>query len=130
MNQPRTGQTASLWPKSFREAFCERFNCAPERYERRLFWRCLCRHALPLAVFIRWFDRQFYMDVFKEDFEFIREIGSVNSPDVFQVEVDRFYGRNVRDKSWIRGTMSVRVSGKRLLKLKRRLFGSSPAELQ
>jgi hypothetical protein len=111
-----------LWAKTFKEAFCERFNCPPEQYERRLFWRCLYRHALPLAALIHWLDTEFYRDVFREDFDFIREIGTVKDEDVFQVELDRFYGRNVRDKGWIRGTLLVRVSGKRLLKSKRHVF--------
>jgi hypothetical protein len=92
----------------------------PEQYEQRVFWRCLHRHALPLAALIRWVDP----DVFQQDFDFIREIGSVQDAKVFQVEVDRFYGSNVRDKSWIRGIFRIRISGKRLMRLKRRVFRS------
>jgi hypothetical protein len=113
-----------LWIKTFKEAACERFNCSQERYEHRLFWYGLHRLALPVAVFIRWLDREFFLDLFQEDFDFLREIGSVKDPEVFQVELDRFYGRNVRDKGWIRGTLSIRVSGKRLRRLKRRLLES------
>jgi len=39
----------SAWPKTFKEAFCERFKCPPERYEQKVFLRCLYRHALPVA---------------------------------------------------------------------------------
>ena len=111
-----------LWPTTLKEAVCKRFNCAQELYEQRLFWRCLYRHALPVAALVHWLDPEYFLDVFREDFDFIREIGDVRDPDVFQVELDRFYGRNVRDKGWIRGALSVRISGKRLRRLKRRLF--------
>ncbi|MDX1951429.1 MAG: hypothetical protein SFY81_04550 [Verrucomicrobiota bacterium] len=56
--------------------------------------------------------------IFKEDFDFIREIATVRDSDIFKSELNRFHGRNLRDKSWLRGTFAVRLSGKRLIRLK------------
>jgi hypothetical protein len=113
--------TRPLWPKNFKEAFCERYRCSPDMYENQVFWRCLYRHALPVAALIYWFNPEF----FKEDFDLIREIDKMNSPEVFRSELNFFYGRNLRDKSWIRRTFYIRLSAKRLLKLKNELFSNS-----
>jgi len=109
------------WPKSFKEAFCDKYQCPAELYEKKVFWRCLYRHALPAAALIFWCKPDF----FREDFDLIREIDQMRSPDVFRSELNFFYGRNMRDKNWIRRAFYIRLSGKRLLKLKGLLFGSS-----
>ncbi len=114
-----------LWPKSFKQAFCEKYGCSQDVYEEKVFWCCLYRHALPLAAVIYWLKPDF----FKEDFDLIREIDKMNSPEVFRSELNFFHGRNVRDKNWIRRGLCIRLSAKRLLKLKSRLFGNSLAGL-
>lgn len=106
------------WPQTFKEAFCRRFQCPPERYEMAAFWRCMFRHALPLAWFIRRRDPGF----FSEDLDLIREVGALTNPDLFKNEVNYFHGRNLRHKSWVRTLLRVRVSGNRLIKLRRRVF--------
>lgn len=119
--QPKT----LLWPKGFKEAFCERYRCSPEMYERRVFWRSLYRHAVPLAALIYWLKPEF----FKEDFDLIRELDRMNNPEIFRSELNFFYGRNMRDRNWIRRTFYIRLSAKRILKLKNELFRSSLAGL-
>ena len=105
-------------PKSFKAAFCEHFHCPPERYEDALFWRCLFRHALPVAFLIRRFDPGY----FTEDMDLIREVGATTSQQLFKNEINYFFGRNLRDKSWLRNTFKIRVSGNRLIHLRRRLL--------
>lgn len=114
----RMKELLSSWPKTFKEAFCERFRCPPERYEQSVFWRCLHRHAIPVAMLIRWINPE----VFREDFDLIREIGGMNDPFLFRGEVDYFHGRNVRHDGLLRRYLRVRVSGRRVLKLKDALF--------
>lgn len=108
----------NLWPKIFRERFCEVFRCDASTFEERVFWRCLHRHSLPVAAFLFKRDPEF----FKEDFDFIREIGTIKDPRVFTNELNRFHGRNVREKSFLRGSLSVRVSAKRLIRLKNQIY--------
>jgi hypothetical protein len=100
--------------KTFKEAFCERYGYASEAYEGAVFRRCVFRHAWILAVLICWVAPE----TFQEDFDLIREVGQLSDPDLIRREVNYFYGRNARDKSWIRTTLLVRVSGKRLLRLR------------
>lgn len=110
---------AKGWGKTFREAFCESFACPAASFEREVFWLCLHRHGSLLGKFLF----ASHPEWFKEDIEFIHEIGSVGHPAVFKNELNRFHGRNVRDRSWLRGTFHIRVSAKRIIQLKNRVFG-------
>jgi len=109
------------WPATFRERFCEYYKCGPEEFEQNVFWRTLHRHAYFLA---RWWHRRDPL-IFKEDYDFIHEIGGVRDPLIFKSELNRYHGRNVRERGWIRGTLHVRVSGKRVIRLKNKIFGLS-----
>lgn len=106
------------WPRTFQDAFCEKYCCASEDYETEVFWHCLYRHSLPVAWWI--FKRD--PDFFREDFDLIREVGTMSNPETFRSEVNFFYGRNLRDKNWIRRVFFIRISAKRLIKLKKRIF--------
>ncbi len=108
----------SQWPTNFKSAFCRAFGCRPEDYEPAVFRRALFRHALPFAWWLRWRDPEF----FREDLDFIHEVGGLTDPDLFRQEVNYFYGRNLRDRGWLRTLLRIRVSGKRLMRLRRRLF--------
>jgi hypothetical protein len=105
---------------NFKRLFCERFACSEQEYERKVFWKCVYRHALPLALVLRMADST----IFREDFDLMREVGHATCRKDVIGELNRFYGRNVRDRSWLRKLLLIRVSGKRLLKLQRRIFAN------
>lgn len=107
-----------LWEAPFRDLYCRTLEVAPERYERKVFWRILHRHALPFAYLILRRNPQF----FEEDFYLIREVGNVRDPQLFTQELNYFHGRNHREKGWLRGTWGIRVSAKRLIRLKTEIF--------
>ena len=108
----------SLWPTNFKTAFCSTYRCGPEDFEAAVFRRALFRHALLVAWWCRWRKPDF----FREDLDFIHEVGALTDPDLFRQEVNYFYGRNLRDKGWLRTLLRIRVSGKRLMRIRRRLF--------
>jgi hypothetical protein len=100
----------------FRQLFCEATGCRPADFERRMFSRCLFRHAVAFKWLIR--NKE---EFFREDLEMLRDIGSArNTPEVIS-ELNRFYGRNRRDKSILRTQFFVRISGKRVLRVYRDL---------
>jgi hypothetical protein len=107
-----------LWNSSFRERFCERYHCEPSAFEERAFFKCVPLRVWPLAKIL--FRRD--PGIFKEDLEFMRELGGIRDPLIFKSELNRYHGRNVRERGFIRGFLGVRVSGKRAIKLKNRLF--------
>jgi hypothetical protein len=115
----RIVEHGNAWPMNFRDRFCEQFRCDASGFEEAVFWRCLNRpHAWLFARFLFPKDKL----IFKEDLDFIHELGGIRDPLIFKNEVNRYHGRNVREKGWIRGTFGIRVSGKRVMKLKNRLY--------
>ena len=104
--------------KSFRTLFCEFFHCSLQEYEHQLFVRCLHRHALPVAGILSRISPEF----FREDAGFMCDLATACSREEVLTELNRFHGRNVRDQNWLRKTFSLRISGKRVQRLSRKLF--------
>ena len=90
----------------------------PNGPERQLFTRCLHRHARPFAPLLALLRPEF----FREDEGFICDLATARSREEVLTELNRFYGRNVRDRNWLRKLFSLRVSGKRVQRLSRQLF--------
>jgi hypothetical protein len=103
---------------TFDSLFCQRFGCAPEEYHRQLFRRCLHRHAVPFVRILSRFNPNFFW----EDLGLVADLRTAVSHAEVLTELNRFYGRNVRDRNWLRKTFSLRISGKRVLRLSRNLF--------
>jgi hypothetical protein len=115
--------------REFRQLFSEKSGVAAEQFERKLFYKCLFRHALPFA----WLLEKLDSDFFREDFEMLRDVATARNTDEVVCEVNRFFGRNARDKSFLRPTFYLRISGKRVLQfyrtlIKENLDGSESAE--
>lgn len=104
--------------KDFRALFCESYRCSIQTYQPQLFSRCLHRHARPFAGILARLSKTF----FHEDLGFIGDVATAASHGEVVTELNRFYGRNVRDRNWLRRTFALRISGKRVLRLSRRLF--------
>jgi hypothetical protein len=109
--------TPSLWPRTFKQAVCESLHIAPENYARTVFRRCLYRHAWPIALLIYRLDP----DYFSEDFSIINDLAEIRDPAIFTSELNYFFGRNRRDKRWFRTSLAIRVSAKRIIRLKNRV---------
>lgn len=108
----------SVSPK-FQQLFCEYSECPLESFEPVFFRLNLYTHARLLAPIIRWLDPDF----FHEDYGVVHEIAGVDCAKVYQMEVSRFYGRNVRDRNLLRKMFFLRISGKKLVRWKKRIFG-------
>jgi hypothetical protein len=98
-----------MWPKSFREIYCERFGCPSEDFERRVFWRCLYRRSLPLSLLVHWLNRKH----FELDLQTIRQLGVCRSTQEFRSELESFRYEYQMRGGFLR-QFRVRVSGKRL----------------
>lgn len=101
----------------FRQLFSDKWGVDGAEFERRLFRKCLFRHALPLAGLIEKLDADF----FKEDYEMLRDVASARTTEEVICELNRFFGRNARDRSFWRPTFYLRISGKRVLNVYRSL---------
>lgn len=109
----------------FRHLFCEKHELAPSEFERTLFWMCLFRHSV-LVVFLlhRWKPQ-----IFREDFDLMRDVANTVSTGELVTELNRFYGRNRRVGGFWRGVCLCRVSGKRVLRVYRSLIGETEGAL-
>ena len=103
-----------MWPKTFRETYCDRFGCPADAFEKRVFWRCLYRRSLPLAWLVHLLNRQ-YFDL---DLQTIRQLGVSRSAQEFRGELEAFR-YEYRMRGGLFRKLRVRVSGKRLVALLR-----------
>ena len=104
----------------FRQLFSSEHNCKPGEFEKRVFRMCLFPHALPFAGILRRINANF----FREDLDLLRELATAKNTDEVICELNRFYGRNRRDKNRIRTDLFFRISGKRVLRLYREVARS------
>ena len=99
---------------TFRQAFCQKYAVPDDDYTQKVFRLSLHLHARPLAKIISWVLPHH----FEEDFAAIQELATITDIRCFEPEVGRFRGRNQRSKSFLRRHLKMRVSGRRLIKLK------------
>jgi hypothetical protein len=109
--------------RTFREIYCERHRCPPDKFTRRIFWRTLYPHARLVAPLILLFNYEF----FSADRALIVYAGDALSVAQVRDEVrDFFWDSN--NRRWLRGALRLRVSGERLKNLSRRYLPEHPAE--
>lgn len=101
----------------FRQLFSERSGVTADQFECKLFRKCLFRHALPFA----WLIQRWHPQFFREDFEMLRDVASAHNTDEVICELNRFFGRNARDKNFLRTAFYLRISGKRVLRIYREM---------
>jgi hypothetical protein len=97
----------------FRAAFCEKFRCSMEDFDKRVFWKCLYRHALPFAAFLCWTNRKF----FQPDLELIRSLASTTTFSEVKAEASFIRHDQRMQDGFLRGTLRIRISGRRLADL-------------
>ena len=105
--------------RSFREAFCERFQCAPEQFERKALAKTLYPHARVVA----WFFFLIDSDMRQGTLALMQRAGEARSVRDLAGAMDDY-------RSWVKMTQSlvmnqgkVRVSGTRLMELGAKVFG-------
>ena len=95
---------------NFKEAYCAAHRCAPERYDRSVFHRCLYRHAVLFARPVWWWDRH----IFQQDFELIAAIGRASTERELQVLIDEFENFRLVERNLLHATLRIRLSTTRL----------------
>lgn len=103
---------------TFKEAYCAAYRCSPEKFDHRVFWKCVHRRALPLTVVIWAVERR----VFQPDLEVIRALGAASSDVELRSVMEEFDNRCMVERSIRRTVFRMRVSGGRLMPLFRALL--------
>ncbi len=100
--------------KTFEERYCQAHRCTPDEFRRRIFWKCLHRHALVVAPFIL-LVRPTYFD---PDRRLIAEVRrAVRTHQVWE-EVREFF-IDPRNGGWLRRRANIRLSARSLLAVAR-----------
>ena len=110
-----------MWPNTLKDMICRFYGVQPEAYEGFVFRHTLEWYARPFASWL--YNKR--RALFREDLDFIREISTLTDAEFFRSELNRFYGRNVREKGWIRGKFGIRISAKKMIRLKNRAVAAA-----
>lgn len=105
--------------KSFRESFCEKYRCPTERYVLLATRKCLPWRVRLLRPFIL----LLHPEHFQMDFEFVERAGNALNWSELNGAIGAFDGNNRLRGGFYRNTLKLRVSGKRLSRLVRRVVG-------
>ncbi len=103
--------------ETFQEAWQRVYPQAAVSFEDDVFWRSLYPHARIFARIVR-FIRFGY---FQRDMELIRRLGALNSVNEVRFEIDNYRYQHP-EFGLFRRSLRLRVSGKRLIQLARRVM--------
>lgn len=98
---------------TIREAFCAVHRCPPEAFEKKVLWFGLHRHAWLPAHWMWWFERDYFVD----DLGAIRHMGDARSEPELQRASDDLENLKLVERSIRRGTLAIRVSATRTIRL-------------
>ncbi len=100
--------------QTLEEKFCAAHGCSAADFPRRVFWKCLHRHALPVAPVILVLKPNH----FSADRELVAEIGRAVKMNQVWEAVREFF-LNPKHEGWLRKRANVRISARRLINLAR-----------
>ena len=95
---------------SLREAYAAVYDCRPEEFERRVFWRCLYPHAGLLAWWMWWVEREF----FRTDLEAVEALAEARCDAELRRAIDDLENHGLVERSLRRGRLRIRLSTSRL----------------
>ena len=110
--------------KTLQDTFCERQDCTAAQFENQIFWRCLYPHAVPLAWVLKKLNPSFFMD----DRTLIQQLGFDRDLDEVDANLRDFQYVNNARRHWLRTGLKIRVSGRRVASLARKLFADQPPQ--
>ena len=115
---------AKDWPPDcFRNRFCRFAGCAPENFADHVARACLHDdHRLLARLYWHW-DRE----SFEPDLKLIQALGRLTTYNECEAEIDN-YRKEWPITGMLRKQLRLRVSGKCLLKLARKLFTEPPPQ--
>ncbi len=103
------------------EVFCERYHCSASEFTNKMFWRCLYRRSWPIA----WVMKRLQPDFFRNDFILLQQIACDTSLRQIEMALQDFRFLNQTHGGWLRGGLRVRLSGRHLLELSKKLLRCS-----
>jgi hypothetical protein len=102
---------------TFAELYCAHTGCAPKDFRRRVFWRTLHWHAMPLAPVL------LLGDYFESDQRLIDACGSATGMQQISEQIQD-HRHHPHHGDWLRQQMKLRVSTQRLRRLAERFLAN------
>ena len=102
---------------TFKEVYCENYSCPPEHFGRQVFMKTLYPQARPLALFGGYRSARFARDRVLVDY-----CGTLRSFKEVEAEIKE-YTQLGENRRFLRRTLRLRVSGRRLARLAAECFG-------
>ena len=111
----------------FKTVFCEHFGCSEEEFLTELLWKSLDPVWRPIAAGLQ----HMWPDFFARDLAYLKRMGQARSWDEVVDLAHRIPSARSLDRSWLRETLHLRISGYRVLTVtgeitKARLAASAP----
>jgi hypothetical protein len=100
-------------PTDFKTAFCKRFGCAPEAFERKLFWQCIPPRRRVLARLVNLLSP----DYFHRDYDFIRRIGQASRLPEVAAQAGAIPSDCWLTRGFLRRSFQLRISSRRLMQV-------------
>jgi hypothetical protein len=102
---------------TFASLFCEKFQCAPEKLEEEVLWRCM----QPRFVFVARLAWKYIPDFYLPDFHLINQVRDLTGVEDVSSEIEAFrYHHPAR--GFLRGWLRLRISGQLVVNLAYQLF--------
>jgi len=115
------------WKRSFRESYCAKFACAPDKYESAVLRAGLHRRSLAVT----WIVRLVKPGFFEPELRTIRYLGNATSSEEFRGELDSYRSEYRRHGGFVRKLLAVRLSGSRLMRLQMQVMDErAPAPMR
>lgn len=92
--------------RNIREAFCHRYRCPPEDFERKLFRKSLRLHSWLLMPFLGWFRPH----TFNADWSLVETVGRCINAGEIEDRLSEFRDWNLIDRSRRRRWILLRIS--------------------
>ncbi|MFM7213704.1 MAG: hypothetical protein ACKO3H_02360 [Verrucomicrobiota bacterium] len=99
--------------ETLREAYAAVYDCRPEEFEHRVFWRCLHPHAWVPARWMWTVERDF----FRTDLEAVQALAEARCDADLRRAIDDLENHALVERSLRRGTFRIRLSPSRLGRL-------------
>ena len=93
-----------------RSAFCARYRCSPENFERKAFRKGLPFHATMLCSLLGGRNHA----RFQNDLEILRTIGEASDLDQLNRALDEMWSLNEMNRDWFRKLLRLRLSTERI----------------
>ena len=102
-------------PLSFGVRFCRMYRCDESGFERRIFWRCINRRTIPLAMIAMLFAPT----VFHAERVLIKDLWRVRNMQELDEAVRYYQGlQGSRTSAW-----RMRISARRVVRVAKKIFG-------